>query len=79
MNTFIIFTGTFAFIMLATMTILYFKRDAELDRARQELQRTRKERDLLRKKLTVCEETSEAIWSALMAHDGAEELKFGEF
>lgn len=79
MNTFITIAGLFVFAMLTTMTILYFKRDAELDRARQELQRTRKERDLLRKKLQVSEETSEAIWSALMAHDDAEEVKFGEF
>ena len=74
-----IILGIFVFTMLTTMTILYFKRDAELDRARQELQRTRKERDLLRKKLQVSEETSEAIWSALMAHDDAEEVKFGDF
>ena len=74
-----IIAGLFVFTMLTIMTILYFKRDAELDRAREELARTRRERDLLRKKLTVCEETSEAIWSALMAHDGAEEVKFGEF
>jgi len=74
-----IIAGLFVFTMLTIMTILYFKRDAELDRAREELLMVRHERDILRKKLTISEETSEAIWSALMAHDGAEEVKFGEF
>lgn len=75
-----IIAGLFVFTMLTTMTILYFKRDAELDRAREELLKVRRERNFLRKKLTVSEETSEAIWSALMAHDDAEEeVKFGEF
>lgn len=75
-----IILGLFVFTMLNIMTILYFKRDAELDRAREELLKVRRERNLLRKKLTVSEETSEAIWSALMAHDDSEEeVKFGEF
>ena len=74
-----IIAGLFVFTMLTTMTILYFKRDAELDRAREELLKVRHERNILRKKLTTSEETSEAIWSALMAHEDAEEVKFGEF
>ena len=74
-----IILGLFVFTMLTIMTILYFKRDAELDRAREELLKVRHERNILRKKLAISEETSEAIWSALMAHDDAEEVKFGEF
>lgn len=75
-----VIAGLFVFTMLTIMTVLYFKRDAELDRAREELLKVRRERDLLRKKLTVSEETSDAIWSALMAHDDSEEeVKFGEF
>ena len=75
-----IILGLFVFTMLTVMTVLYFKRDAELDRTREELLKVRHERNILRKKLTISEETSEAIWSALMAHDGAEEeVKFGEF
>lgn len=72
--------GLFVFTMLTVMTILYFKRDAELDRARNELLKVRHERNILRKKLAISEETSDAIWSALMAHDDSEEeVKFGEF
>lgn len=75
-----VIAGIFVFTMLTIMTILYFKRDAELDRAREELLKVRHERNILRKKLTISEETSEAIWSALMAHDDSEEeVKFGEF
>ena len=80
MNTFTTIAGLFVFAMLTTMTILYFKRDAELDRALDELIETRKERDSLKMKLALSEATSEAIWSALMAHDDSdEEVKFGEF
>ena len=75
-----VIAGIFVFTMLTIMTILYFKRDAELDRAREELTRMKRECAILRKKLTTSEETSEAIWSALMAHeDSEEEVKFGEF
>lgn len=72
--------GIYVFTMLATMTILYFKRDAELDRVLDELIETRRERDSLKMKLALSEATSDAIWSALMAHDDSEEeVKFGEF
>jgi len=75
-----IILGIYVFTMLTTMTILFFKRDAELDRAREELTRMKRECAILRKKLTTSEETSDAIWSALMAHDDSEEeVKFGEF
>lgn len=75
-----VIAGIFVFTMLTIMTILYFKRDAELDHAREELLKVRHERNILRKKLAISEETSEAIWSALMAHDDSEEeVKFGEF
>lgn len=75
-----IILGIYVFTMLTTMTILYFKRDAELDRVLDELIETRRERDSLKLKLAISEETSEAIWSALMAHDDSEEeVKFGEF
>lgn len=75
-----IILGIYVFTMLATMTILYFKRDAELDRVLDELIETRRERDSLKMKLALSEATSDAIWSALMAHDDSEEeVKFGEF
>ena len=75
-----IIAGLFVFTMLTTMTILYFKRDAELDRVLDELIETRRERDSLKMKLALSEATSDAIWSALMAHDDSEEeVKFGEF
>lgn len=72
--------GIYVFTMLTTMTILFFKRDAELDRVLDELIETRRERDSLKMKLALSEATSDAIWSALMAHDDSEEeVKFGEF
>lgn len=75
-----IILGIFVFTMLTIMTVLYFKRDAELDRALDELIETRRERDSLKMKLALSEATSDAIWSALMAHDDSEEeVKFGEF
>lgn len=75
-----IILGIYVFTMLTTMTILYFKRDAELDRVLDELIETRRERDRLKMKLALSEATSDAIWSALMAHDDSEEeVKFGEF
>ena len=75
-----IILGIFVFTMLTVMTILYFKRDAELDRVLDELIETRRERDSLKMKLALSEATSDAIWSALMAHDDSEEeVKFGEF
>lgn len=75
-----IILGIYVFTMLTTMTILFFKRDAELDRVLDELIETRRERDSLKMKLALSEATSDAIWSALMAHDDSEEeVKFGEF
>lgn len=75
-----IILGIYVFTMLTTMTILYFKRDAELDRVLDELIETRRERDRLKMQLALSEATSDAIWSALMAHDDSEEeVKFGEF
>lgn len=75
-----IILGIYVFTMLTTMTILFFKRDAELDRVLDELIKTRRERDDLKMKLAMSEATSDAIWSILMDHDDAEEeVKFGEF
>lgn len=75
-----IILGIYVFTMLTVMTVLYFKRDAELDRVLDELIETRRERDSLKMKLALSEATSDAIWSALMAHDDSEEeVKFGEF
>lgn len=75
-----IILGIYVFTMLTTMTILFFKRDAELDRVLDELIETRRERDRLKMKLALSEATSDAIWSALMAHDDSEEeVKFGDF
>ena len=74
-----IIAGLFVFTMLTTMTVLYFKRDAELDRAREELVRTRRERDEMKIALSEATSALNAIWSALMAHDDSEEVKFGEF
>ena len=75
-----IILGLYVFAWLTAMTVLYFKTDAELDRVLDELIKTRRERDSLKMKLAMSEATSDAIWSALMAHDDSdEEVKFGEF
>lgn len=78
MNTFITISGLFVFTMLTTMTILYFKRDAELDRARQELRKARHQRDYFYRQLKEEKALNDAFWSSVIAHDD-EEVKFGDF
>lgn len=78
MNTFIIISGLFVFTMLTTMTVLYFKRDAELERAKSALDRTRHQRDYFYRELKKEKEVNGDLWNSLIAHD-EQDVKFGGF
>lgn len=78
MNLFIIISGLFVFTMLTTMTVLYFKRDVELERTKAELEKARHQRDYFYGRFKKETEVNGSLWNSLIAQE-EQDVKFGGF
>lgn len=73
----IVITSAVVFLFfIGTMTVLYYRTAAELEKANREIERLTSK---LRSERSGNEETINFLWKSLMAKDGADEIHFGEF
>lgn len=76
MTALVITSGAVLLTLIGTMTVLYYRTAAELEKANREIERLTKKLKLER---AGNEATINELWKVLMAKDGAEEIHFGEF
>lgn len=76
MTALVITSGVVLLTLIGTMTVLYYRTAAELEKANREIERLTSK---LRSERAGNEATINELWKVLMAKDGAEEIHFGEF